>query len=83
MKSHDTFFAEFRAPSFALCVGIVALITLVRSIGQHFSIADLYFDESSPPYGAMTSHRWSITCAAKNASCWHGPRAALSAIIFK
>jgi 4-amino-4-deoxy-L-arabinose transferase-like glycosyltransferase len=37
---------KIRAPSFALCVGIVALITLVRLIGQHFSIADLYFDES-------------------------------------
>jgi 4-amino-4-deoxy-L-arabinose transferase-like glycosyltransferase len=46
MKSHDTFFAEIRAPRFALCVGIVALITLVRLIGQHFSITDLYFDES-------------------------------------
>jgi Dolichyl-phosphate-mannose-protein mannosyltransferase len=38
--------AEIRAPSFALCVGIAALITLVRLIGQHFSIVDLYFDES-------------------------------------
>jgi 4-amino-4-deoxy-L-arabinose transferase-like glycosyltransferase len=46
MKSAATLSAEIRAPSFALCTGIVALITLVRLIGQHFSIVDLYFDES-------------------------------------
>ncbi len=37
----------------------------------------------SPPAGAMTSPRWSITCATKNAPFWLGPKAAPSAIIFK
>jgi len=37
---------EIRTPSFALCVGIVAAITLVRLIGLRFSVVDLYFDES-------------------------------------
>jgi hypothetical protein len=46
MKSPDTLSAEIRAPSFALCAGIIALITLVRLIGQHLSLVDLYFDES-------------------------------------
>src|ERR1700720_3107699 len=47
MKSHGTLSARtVRAPGFALCVGIVAVVTFVRLIGQHFSIADLYFDES-------------------------------------
>jgi hypothetical protein len=46
MKSAATLSAGIRAPSFALCAGIVALITLVRLIGQYFSVVDLYFDES-------------------------------------
>jgi hypothetical protein len=37
---------EIDASSFAHCAGIVASITLVRLIGQHFSVVDLYFDES-------------------------------------
>jgi 4-amino-4-deoxy-L-arabinose transferase-like glycosyltransferase len=37
---------EIRAPSFVLCVGIVAAVTLVRLIGLRFSVVDLYFDES-------------------------------------
>jgi 4-amino-4-deoxy-L-arabinose transferase-like glycosyltransferase len=37
---------EIRAPSFALCAGIIAAVTLVRLIGLRFSIVDLYFDES-------------------------------------
>jgi hypothetical protein len=46
MKSRDPVSAEIRAPSFALCVGIVAAVTLVRLIGLRFSVVDLYFDES-------------------------------------
>src|SRR6266704_1480450 len=34
------------APSFALCVALLAVLTLVRLIGLHFSIVDLYIDES-------------------------------------
>jgi 4-amino-4-deoxy-L-arabinose transferase-like glycosyltransferase len=37
---------EIHAPSFALCAGIIVAVTLVRLIGLHFSVVDLYFDES-------------------------------------
>jgi 4-amino-4-deoxy-L-arabinose transferase-like glycosyltransferase len=45
MRSLDT--ADARtAPSFALCLAIVAGLTLVRLVGLTFSVVDLYFDES-------------------------------------
>jgi 4-amino-4-deoxy-L-arabinose transferase-like glycosyltransferase len=45
-SAHATSAREIRVPSFALCAGIVAAVTLVRLIGLRFSIVDLYFDES-------------------------------------
>jgi 4-amino-4-deoxy-L-arabinose transferase-like glycosyltransferase len=47
MNASRTIFAGgIRAPSFTLCAGIVAAVTLVRLIGLRFSVVDLYFDES-------------------------------------
>ena len=47
MKSDNTISARGTlTPSFALCVGIIAAVTLVRLIGLRFSVVDLYFDES-------------------------------------
>ena len=37
---------EIRAPSFMLCLGILAAVTIVRLIGLRFSHVDLFFDES-------------------------------------
>src|SRR5215468_1772637 len=34
------------APSLRLCVVLLAILTVVRLIGLHFSIVDLYIDES-------------------------------------
>jgi 4-amino-4-deoxy-L-arabinose transferase-like glycosyltransferase len=33
-------------PSFALAVGVLALVTIVRLIGMRFSVVDLFYDES-------------------------------------
>jgi len=45
-SAHTMSARDIRAPSFALCAGIVAAVTLVRLIGLRFSVVDLYFDES-------------------------------------
>ncbi|HLL26177.1 MAG TPA: glycosyltransferase family 39 protein, partial [Xanthobacteraceae bacterium] len=66
---------EMRAPAFALCAGIVALVTLVRLIGLHTSVVDLYFDESqywswsqSPAFGYFSKPpliAWVIAAAER------------------
>jgi 4-amino-4-deoxy-L-arabinose transferase-like glycosyltransferase len=47
MRSLDAAAQDTRtAPSFALCLAILAALTLLRLTGLTFSVVDLYFDES-------------------------------------